>query len=354
MWRQGDLVTLLAGSDAPPGQDRQGATADIAERLAPEPRRSCPLAPLVHATGLLSQLANFFTGGTSVLLGARRFDAAEAWDAVDRHRINVLVIVGDPFARPLLEELDAERERYDLSSLQMITSSGAILSRPVKQGLLRRLPGVALLDAFGSSEASGLGVSMSAAGALDDTAVFQAGPCAVVIDDEGNVRELAPGVVGRIAVRGPVPVGYHKDPAKSAATYPVIDGVRYSVPGDIVEITAGGGLNLLGRGSAVINTGGEKVFPEEIEELLKLHPAVVDAAVVGVPDDRFGVAVCAIVETDPAVTTDAAELQQHVRLAVAGFKVPRHVLFVADLERHPNGKLDRTTLQRQALAAIGN
>ncbi|MEO6125660.1 MAG: AMP-binding protein [Ilumatobacteraceae bacterium] len=368
MWRQGDLVTLLAGKDAPPDEDRSGATADIADRLAVEPRRSCTIAPLIHGTGLLSQLANFFTGGTSVMLGGRGFDPAQAWACVERHRVNVLVIVGDPMARPLLEQLERDErlERdgasYDLNSLKMITSSGAMFSRPVKAGLLGLLPNLVLLDAFGSSEASGLGVSMSTADDLDATAVFRIGPQAKLLTDDGAMVEPMSGVVGRIAMSGCVPVGYHKDPIKSAETYPTVDGVRYSVPGDYVTVDDEGNLTLLGRGSAVINTGGEKVHPEEIEEILKEHTSVVDAACIGVPDPRFGAAVCAVVQLSAEAAADADEvatvaatvdaLREHVRGRAAGFKVPRHIMIVDDLGRHPNGKLDRTAVTERALAAI--
>lgn len=353
MWRQGDLVTLLAGADAPPGDDRRGATADIAERLAPRPRRSCAVAPLIHGTGLLSQLANLFTGGTSVVLPGLRFDPDEVWHGVDRHGVNVLVIVGDPFARPLLDRLDADRRRFDLSTLQMITSSGAMFSQQVKAGLLGHLPGVAILDAFGSSEASGLGSSMSTSAEVDATASFRPGVRMAILDEAGRVLPPEPGTRGRIAVRAPVPVGYHKDPVKSAETYPVIDGQRYSVPGDIVEIAADGTVLLLGRGSAVINTGGEKVFAEEVEELLKTHPRVADAAVVAIPDDRFGSAVCAVVQIGSAAVVSAAELRDHVRGLAAAFKVPKRVMFVGDLERHPNGKLDRVRWAEHAQRASG-
>ena len=352
MWRQGDLVTLLAGKDAPPDEDRSGVSADIADRLADIPRRSCTIAPLIHGTGLLSQLANFFTGGTSVMLGGRRFDPAQAWDCVAKHAVNVLVIVGDSMARPLLDELDRRSDTSDLSSLKMLTSSGAMFSRPVKEGLLRRLPDVVILDAFGSSEASGLGVSLSTVDNLDATAVFRVGEHARLLTDDGAIVVPGNGVVGRIAMPGCVPVGYHKDPVKSAETYPTIDGVRYSVPGDYVSVDDDGHLTLLGRGSSVINTGGEKVHPEEIEEILKEHPSVVDAACIGVPDERFGSAVCAVVQTAVGAPRDPNALREHVRSRSAGYKVPRHIVFLDDLERHPNGKLDRRSIIDRAEAEL--
>jgi acyl-CoA synthetase (AMP-forming)/AMP-acid ligase II len=236
----------------------------------------------------------------------------------------------------------------------MIMSSGAMFSRPVKVGLLGLLPNLVFLDAFRSSEASGLGVSISTADDLDATAVFRIGAQAKLLTDDGVMAEPARGVVGRIAMSGCVPVGYHMDPIKSAETYPVVDGVRYSVPSDDVTVDDDGHLTLLGRGSAVINTGGEKVHPEEIEEILKEHSWVVDAACIGVPDPRFGNAVCAVVQmeadADTAATVEA--LREHVLGRAAGLEVPRHIVIVDDLGRHHNRKLDRTAITERAPAAI--
>ncbi|MDZ7791670.1 MAG: AMP-binding protein [Xanthomonadales bacterium] len=340
MWRQGDLIELLAGSDAPPGTD-ETQTSRIIDKLDDEPRRSCSAAPFIHGTGLLSQMANFFTGGASVILGGNKFDPVEAWRTIERHAVNVLVIVGDPFARPLLDALDSDPGAYDLSSLQMITSSGAMFSRPVKEGLIGHVPHLAVLDAFGSSEANGLGRSLATAEDLDETAAFQAGEDIRVLADDGTFVEPGDRTPGRIAVCGLIPVGYHKDPDKTAETYPVIDGVRYSVPGDYVRLHADKSMTLLGRGSSVINTGGEKVYPEEVEERLKEHASVFDAACIGVEDERFGQAVCAVVQPQAGAVIDEHELHRHLRTRLAGYKVPRHFVAVDDLHRHPNGKLDR-------------
>ncbi len=352
MWRQGDLVTLLAGTDAPPGDDRSGVGADVVGRLAPRPRRSCTAAPMVHGTGLLSQIANFMTGGTSVIVGGRSFDPHRVWRTVADEQVEVLVIVGDPFARPLLDALDADPGLVGrLGSLRMITSSGAMLSRQVKAALLERLPELAILDAFGSSEASGLGVALASADDIDGTAEFRAGPRVRVLGDDGGWVEPGSGRSGRIAITGPIPLGYHKDPAKTAETYPVIDGVRYSVPGDHVIVHADGRMTLLGRGSSVINTGGEKVHPEEVEERLKEHPEVEDAACVGLDDPRFGHVVGAVVQARGGVRPDPAVLRAFVRERLAPYKVPRRIVLVDDLRRHPNGKLDRRAVAAMAADA---
>jgi len=225
-----------------------------------------------------------------------------------------------------------------------VTSSGVMWSEPVKHGLLTHNPGMLLIDAFSSSEAIGLGQSISAAGAEAHTAQFKLGAASRVVDEQG--REVVPGSGerGRVAVKGHTPIGYYKDPEKSAATFITIDGSRYSIPGDWATVEADGTITLLGRGSVCINTGGEKVFPEEVEEVLKLHEAVNDAVVVGVPDEKFGQAITAVVELTPGSGTDDAPgpgaLAAHCHHHLAGYKAPKHVLFVETIGRAANGKVD--------------
>ena len=220
--------------------------------------------------------------------------------------MNSLSIVGDAFAKPILKALDAEPDRWDISSVRVIISSGVIWSSQTKAGLLRHNDRLIMIDSLGSSEAIGMAASTTTADAADSTATFKLGPNTKVLTEDG--REVVPGSGerGMVALRGRTPVGYYKDEAKSAATFVTFDGVRWSIPGDFAEVDADGTVRLFGRGSQCINTGGEKVYPEEVEEALKLHPTVADAAVVGVPDERFGEAVTAIVEPHAGDTVDEA------------------------------------------------
>lgn len=339
MWRQGDLVKLYTGT-----MRALAAQSDLGDV------QMCTLtvAPLMHGTGLISQLSNMFDGGKVVITRARRFVASDVLDMLERHRVHVLTIVGDPFAAPLRDALDAGPER-DLGSLAVISSSGAMWSQPVKDGLLVHLPDVTLYDSFASSEAMGLGASVTRRSAASTTATFAIGDRANVLADDGSWVEPGSGVPGRIAVREPVPLGYFKDEKKSAETFVDVGGVRYAVPGDYVMVEQDGSLTLLGRGSSCINTGGEKVYPEEIEEALKLHPAVADAACLGLPDERFGETVCAVVELRPGASAESDELIEHCRARLARYKAPRTIVLVDDLLRAPNGKLDRPALKAIAI-----
>jgi fatty-acyl-CoA synthase len=226
-------------------------------------------------------------------------------------------------------------------------------SEPTKQGLLRHHPDILLVDSFASSEALGMGRSISGAERRAKTARFVLGKNARVIADDG--RDVVPGSgeVGLLAVRGRNPVGYYKDPEKTAQTFPTIDGARYSIPGDNATVDADGTLRVLGRGSVCINTGGEKVFPEEVEEIVKLHPTVRDTIVVGVPDERFGEAICAIIEVVPDATLEPDEIAAHVKGRLASYKAPRHVLVVDTIGRAANGKADYGRLRTMAAATRG-
>ncbi|MDW3215279.1 MAG: AMP-binding protein [Ilumatobacteraceae bacterium] len=340
MWRQGDLVKLYTGT-----MRALAAQSDLGDVQL----TTLTVAPLMHGTGLISQLSNLFDGGKVVITGAHRFVASDVIDLLERYRVHVLTLVGDPFAAPLRDALDADPDR-DLGSLAVISSSGAMWSQPVKEGLLEHLPDVTLYDSFASSEAMGLGASVTRrSAAATTTATFALGDRANVLADDGSWVEPGSGVPGRIAVREPVPIGYFKDAKKSAETFVEVGGVRYSVPGDYVMVEHDGSLTLLGRGSSCINTGGEKVYPEEIEETLKLHDAVEDAACLGLPDERFGETVCAVVQVRPGASPTADELIEHCRSRLARYKAPRTIVLVDDLMRAPNGKLDRPSLKALAI-----
>ena len=250
--------------------------------------------PLMHGTGQFSALIAMNLGGAVVTLVNRHFDVAELFAAVERHRATNIVIVGQAFAQPMLEHLDAEPGRYDLSSVAVISSSGVMWSQENKAGLLRHMPQAVLYDSFGSSEAVGLGASVSMAGVATETARFMVTENNAVFTDDGRRVEPGSGEMGMVAVGGFLPVGYYKDEVKTVQTFRDLEGRRWSVPGDFATVNADGTIHLLGRGSVCINTGGEKVFPEEVEEALKTHPSVRDAVVVGVPDPRFGETICGV------------------------------------------------------------
>jgi acyl-CoA synthetase (AMP-forming)/AMP-acid ligase II len=259
--------------------------------------------------------------------------------------------VGDAFARPLIEALDAMDPPPELAALTVVLSGGAVLSPSVKAAWIERLPGAFLVDGFGASETGGQGLSVSAAGAVVETAPrFEVNDETTVLGDD--LRPVAPGVTGMLARRGHVPIGYYHDPEKSAATFPVVDGVRWSVPGDHARIEDDGTITVLGRGSVSINTGGEKVYPEEVESALKSHPAVLDAVVVGVPGGRWGEQVTAVVQPRPGVTPTLDELAAHTRARLASYKVPRALVLVDEIVRSPSGKPDYRWARATAEAQV--
>jgi fatty-acyl-CoA synthase len=349
MWRQDDLFNVLGGGGNPIlGQPPAADLDDFASRITAPGARLLPACPLMHGTGQFTTFIVLNGGGSIVCLEDRAFDPVKLWQSVQDKHINAVTIVGDAFARPMLGALDEHPGRWDLSSLLLISSSGVMWSHEVKQGLLRHLPSVILFDSLGSSEAVGLGASVSAGGAAADTASFQLGPEVKVVSDDGRI--LAPGSeeIGMVAIPGFIPVGYYKDPEKTARTFRTVEGVRYSIPGDYATVAADGSIHLLGRGSVVINTGGEKVFPEEVEEVLKQHPAIADAVAVGVPDERFGEIICAVVEPRPGAEVVAEDVIEFVRSKLARYKAPRRVITVETIGRSPAGKVDYRALKALA------
>ena len=351
MWRQDDLFGALDSANRkrlPPDADVGAASARVTK---PGPR-NLPAAPLMHGTGFFNAISNLMVGGSVVTMTGRHFDPVELLDTVETERINSMSIVGDAFAKPIVRALDAEPGRWDISSLRVIVSSGVIWSAATKRGLLRHNERLIMVDSLGSSEAIGMASSTVTADADAQTATFQIGPNTRVVTDEGRDVVWGSGQVGRVAMRGYTPIGYYKDPEKSAATFQVIDGVRYSIPGDFATVDADGTVRLLGRGSQCINTGGEKVYPEEVEEVLKTHPAVADAAVVGVPDERFGEAITALVEPHAGDTVDEAALIAHVKGHLAGYKAPKRIIPIESVGRAANGKLDYKALKVIAEAAL--
>ena len=326
-----------------------GEAAAVARRVADAGReiRQLCAAPLMHGTSGIPGLATLSHGGMLSTMKNRSFDADELWSTVERDRITMITMVGDAFGRPMLESLDraADAGRMpDLSSLRLLLSSGVMFSAPVKEALLDHHP-CTIVDSLGSSEGTGMASQVTsgrnrAVGHRETTARFTLGEHTRVFADDGREVEAGSGQRGQIALGWPLPVGYFKDPEKTESAFPMVAGRRWSIPGDWATVEADGAITLLGRGSACINSGGEKVFPEEVEEALKELSAVTDCNVVGVADGRWGEAVVAVVELKEPGVADEASLKDELRGGLAGYKVPKRIVFVDRLQRSPNGKSD--------------
>ncbi|MCR5879741.1 AMP-binding protein [Phenylobacterium sp. J367] len=357
MWRQDDLFNVIgAGGNAALGLLPCVSVEELIGRIT-APDHLFPVSlvacPLMHGTGQFSAFIALNQGGAVATLPSRKFDAVELWNEAERLKATAIVLVGLAFSTPMLEALEANPGRWDLSNIRAMSSSGSMWSQENKRGLLSHVTNAIIYDSLGSSEAVGLGASASAPGMEAQTAAFMLGPNCAVFTEEGRRVEAGSGERGMVAVTGFLPAGYYKDPEKSAKTFREIEGQRWSVPGDWAEVNADGSLKLLGRGSVCINTGGEKVFPEEVEEALKTHPDVRDAVVVGVADPRFGERICAVVEPEGAAVPGLQELSDHVRSQLAGYKVPRELVLVETIGRAPNGKVDYKGVKDRALKALG-
>jgi acyl-CoA synthetase (AMP-forming)/AMP-acid ligase II len=341
MWRQDDLYNSHSQSiwKDPIDPDLDAVSHRVTRRLG---MVALPACPLMHATGLFVSMQQLCQAGCVVTLPERRFDVEALLAAIERERVNLVAIAGDVFARPMLQALDAQPGRWDVSSLKVLTSAGTVWSAEVKDGLRRHLPRLVMIDMFGSSEAGGMGQSVTRGEDRSETPRFSLGANTRVIDDEG--RDIVPGSgqVGMVVSGGFQPLGYHKDHERTAATFRVIDGRRYVVPGDHATVEADGSLTFVGRGATCINTGGEKVYTEEVEEVLKRHPAVHDAVFVGTPDERFGQAIVAVVEAEHI---DAGALTSLARQHLASYKCPKRFIRVETIGRAANGKVDHSRIR---------
>ena len=348
MWRNDDLYVALWASSHPRAPEPPDPFA--AARAGKRAATLLPAAPLMHGTGLFAALAALAGSGTVVLVDHQGLDPELVWDAVAREHVQTLTIVGDVFARPLLDALRAQPDRWDLSSLRAITSSGVLFSPDVKRGLLDRFDGVTIVDSLGASEGMGPRQSARAGDASISPAQFSVDDRIRVVDEEtGHDVEPGSGAIGLLAMGGRIPLGYFKDPDKSAATFRTLDGVRYSIPGDYATVESDGTVRLLGRGSACINTGGEKVYPEEVEAEVRNHPRVFDCVVLGVPDERYGERVVAVVQVTDGDAPDEAEMVAWCRARMAGYKAPRRFLFVDSLPRSAAGKAHHGELRALAV-----
>ncbi|MGD9705350.1 MAG: acyl-CoA synthetase [Acidimicrobiia bacterium] len=355
VWRHEDVLMALGG-----GIDiRTGERVERPEDFVEKGRAgfelvTYPIPPLMHGASQWGVMGQSFVGNKAVLRA--KFDAHEVWRTIERERVNLLMITGDAMARPLLDALDvldAAGTRPDTSSLFAVSSSAVLFSQSCKDRFLELLPNLVITDAIGSSESGANGITMVTKGAT-----MKGGPTviaardAVVLDDD--LRPVAPGsgVVGRLARTGNIPIGYYKDPEKTAATFVVgPDGTRYVIPGDFALLEADGTITMLGRGSVSINSGGEKIFPEEVENALKSHPEVFDAVVVGVPDERWGERVTAVVQPRTGTAPTLGSIQEHCRRHIAGYKVPRQLTLVEVMVRSPAGKSDYRWARRIAADA---
>lgn len=356
MYHVGGLTAGLAGSAFPilglPAPESADDVVDAAVNN-PNPMVSLPCAPLMHGTGLwLGCFIPHLIGSHVVTLTNRSLDPHEVWSTVERHGVNSVTIVGDAFAKPLLSAIDegADGRPYDLSTVAIIQSSGVMWTSEVKQALIDRIEQAMLIDAMGSSEGS-MGTQITAKGLQTETGKFTQGVNTKVFTEDG--REVRPGSdeVGMVAAGGNVPFGYYKDAEKSARTFKVIDGKPYSFPGDLAMVAEDGSLILLGRGSQVINSGGEKIFPEEVEEAVKRVEGVRDCLVVGVDDEKFGQAVTAVASVEDGASVEEAIIIESVKGQLARYKAPKSVVFVAQVPRAPNGKADYGSARDLAIEA---
>ena len=349
VWRHEDVIRVLGGGivfeTGEKIEDPRTFAKQAAERG--EEGKGIVIAPFMHGAAFWTVLNGVFNGKTTVVLA--KFDAHDVWRAVEQHRIAVLSITGDAMGRPLVEALD--EHDYDTSSLFSVASTAAVFSRAVKDKFLERFPNLVMADAVGSSETgyNGMTLVQKGEGQSQGLPTVKMGPDTVVLDDDMRIVEPGSGVTGRMARGGNVPLRYHKDPDKSAATFVSVDGRRYAVSGDLAVVEPDGTMKLLGRGSVCVNSGGEKIFPEEVEAALKGHPDVFDAVVVGVPDERWGERVAAVVQPRPGRTPTLESLGEHCRSVIAGYKVPRELHLVDHVERSPSGKPDYPWAKNVAL-----
>jgi fatty-acyl-CoA synthase len=351
LWRQEDIFFAALGGGGF-GQPPITTPEELAARVVADDAVSVQIvnAPMMHGGGQWASFINFFSGNTVVLNCDRHYDGERVLRLAEQERASSIMVVGDAMARPLADALAAPDATYDLSSVAVIGSGGAILSSTVREELARLLPTAAVMDSFGASETGHAGTVLDLERGGPK---FTMNPTTNVLDDEGRPVEPGSGQVGRLARRGHIPLGYYKDEAKTAATFLVDpDGERWVIPGDSATVDADGTLHLLGRGSGCINTGGEKVYPEEVEAVLKAHPNVFDAVVVGVPDARFQERIAAIVTTRDGVDVTLESLQDFCADRLARYKQPRELHVTDEIPRTPVGKPDYRWAKRLATEAV--
>ena len=340
VWRHEDVFYALGGGVDPTTNTRVQAPEEMVEKGRGGQLTLLPIAPLMHGATQWCIMGQSFVGNRTVLIP--KFDPHEVWRLVESEKANSVMITGDAMGKPLIEALDEPGADYDLSSLLAVTSSAALFSAPVKDEFFKHFPNLVIVDAIGSSESGNNGMATMTKG----NTAMKSGPTVSVLGDtvvfDEDLKPVVPGsgVIGKIARSGDIPVGYYNDPVKTAEVFITVDGTRYTMPGDFATIEADGTITLLGRGSVSINSGGEKIFPEEVESAVRSHPDVFDAIVVGAPDERWGQRVAAIIQPRGAKQPTLEEIQEYCRDHIAGYKVPRQLHVVDTIERSPSGKPD--------------
>jgi 3-oxocholest-4-en-26-oate---CoA ligase len=356
MWRHEDFWRVLGGGidfyTGVPIEEYDQSKQAVEPRMV-----TFPLSPLMHGGAQAGLLMHLFAGHLTLL--EPKFDPVRTWEIIEREKVQLIFMTGDAMARPLIEAYEQKRAdtgtAYDCANLIAISSSAAIFSPPVKARWMAAFPDSIFTDSIGASETGFQGMGMQDKDSINpDGPLVGLGPNSVVIDEDDRILDTQTdvGKVGRLGRGGSVPVGYYKDPEKSARTFLEIGGERYSVPGDFARIEGDGKVTMLGRGSNCVNTGGEKVYPEEVEMAIKGHPAVYDALVVGVPDEKYGQAVAAVVELREGETVDLEELRAHLRPLLSGYKLPRALTVVDAVPRNATGKAQYPRAKELALAAI--
>ncbi len=340
VWRHEDVFYALGGGTDPMANTRIERPEQMVEKGRAGAVTHLPVAPLMHGATQWSVMGQSFVGSKIVLMS--KFEPDAVWRLIGAEKVNTLMITGDAMGKPLAETLEANADQYDLSSLLAVVSTAALFSAPVKDEFFRLLPDIFITDAVGSSESGNNGLTVISPGHT----AMKSGPTVhvlgktVVLDEHLQKVEPGSGVIGKIARSGDIPIGYYNDPVKTAEVFFELDGVRHVMPGDFATVEADGSVTLLGRGSIVINSGGEKIFPEEVESAVRSHPDVTDAIVVGAPDERWGQTVAAIVAPRPGRTPTLESVQEHCRTSIAGYKVPRLLFEVDAIQRSPSGKPD--------------
>ncbi|MGE0727415.1 MAG: AMP-binding protein [Acidimicrobiia bacterium] len=338
-WRQEDLFFAALGGDSRV-DGALGRPADALAALRHAPTRVLVACPLMHGTAQWVTLGALLSGGTVVLFTEDAFDADALLELAERERVAQLVVVGDAFAVPLADALDARPDHWSLDELVVVASGGASLATETARRLLHHLPGAVVVDGYGTSETGGHARHIHVPGASGADRTFRPDPDTGLIGFDGVVLGRDSDELGRIGRCGHIPLGYRNDPTRTAVTFPVIAGRRWALTGDLGRWRPDGSIELVGRGERTVNSGGEKVDALEVESVVRTHPAVADAMVVGVPDARFGEVVGVLVKLAPGASLSVEQLARYCRSSLARFKLPRHVAVVEHLPRTPTGKPD--------------
>ena len=355
MWRHVDIFfAAMGGGDPDNSKGPIKTPEELVARIPPMEMASLPVPPFMHAAAQWLAMNTLFSAGKLVIPASGAFDVRQILQAVGEEKVLLIVIVGDAMAIPLCDELEANPDKYDTSSLFAIASGGALFSPTAKNRVLQVLPGRMIIDGLGSSETGAMGNKLSAESGDSEQPRFMVGEHIIVLDDNDQPVQAGSGVIGRLAKKGHVPLGYYKAPGKSAETFVEINGVRWAIPGDMASVEEDGTILLHGRGSTSINTGGEKVFPEEVEAALKGHPDIGDTLVVGIPDARWGQKVVALYRSKSGDKLDLEQVRDFCRGSIAGYKAPRALVKVDQIKRSPAAKADYVWAREEAISHLDN